>query len=113
MTLYEYIKKTPKGEEITVSDNIYDLETYFYNDPPQDDWQQAMLDFASKLNVVSFTKHGVVVDMYDLIERNLDNLEAADLFYITDVDGIMDDMENILAGNVSEDWFVKFVDCLV
>lgn len=111
MTLKEYILKTPKGEEIIVSDDVYDLEVYFYNDRPKDDWDRAMMDFAQKLNIVGYTNHGVIVDMYELIERNVDNVSG--LFYIADVDSIMDDMENILAGNVPEDWFKEFVSLLV
>lgn len=112
MTLLDYIKQTPEGEEITVWDDTYDLEVYFYNQS-DDAWDRAMLDLASKLNVVDVHNDGVVVDLYELIERNIDNPEFANLFYDVDVDSIMDDMEAILAGNVSEDWFNTFVRSLV
>ena len=109
MTLLEFIKQFPEGEEITVWDDTYDLEVYFYNQS-DDAWDRAMLDLASKLNVVEVHNDGVVVDLYELIERNLSNISG--LFYEPDVDIIMDDMEAILAGSVSEDWFNTFVDCL-
>lgn len=32
MTLYEYILSNPDGAEITVFDDTYDIEAYFYND---------------------------------------------------------------------------------
>ena len=112
MTLKEYIWNTPEGDEITVWDKDYDMEVYFYNQE-YDAWDQAMMDLASKLDVINTTNGGVVVNLSELIERNIDALSASDLFYDTDIDSIMDDMESILAGNVSEDWLQKFVDCLV
>jgi len=111
MTLKDYLMQTSEGEEITVWDDTYDIEVYFYNQTG-DAWDDAMMDFASKLDIVDVKNSGVVVDMYGLIERNIDALEASDLFIHPDVDSIMDDMENILAGYVSEDWLVKFVSCL-
>ena len=48
----------------------------------------------------------------DLIERNLSNLDFLDLFIDCDIDLIMDDIENILAGNVSERWLKNFVNAL-
>lgn len=111
MTLLDYIKTTPEGDEITVWDKDYDMEVYFYNQE-YDAWEQSMMDLASKLDVINTTNGGVVVNLSELIERNIDALSASDLFYDTDIDSIMDDMESILAGNVSEDWLNKFVDCL-
>ena len=113
MTLFEYILSTPEDEEITVWDSVYDMETYFYNQE-NDAWDKAMLDLAKKLNVVEITSNGVTVDLYDLISRNIDNIRDSALFYDPDldVDEVMDDMENILAGNVSEFWFEAFVSCL-
>ena len=112
MTLLDFIKQTPEGEEITVWDDTCDLEVYFYNQSG-DAWDRAMLDLASKLNVVEVRNDGVVVDLYELIERNIDNPEFDELFYVIDIDDIMYDMDAILAGNVSEDWFNTFVHCLV
>ena len=111
MTLLDFIKQTPEGEEITVWDDTCDLEVYFYNES-RDSWDRIMLDLASKLNVVEVRNDGVVVDLYELIERNIDNPEFDELFYVVDIDDIVYSMENILAGYVSEDWFNTFVDCL-
>lgn len=52
------------------------------------------------------------MNLSDVIEKNLDNLTKADLFIDNDLDSIMVDMENILAGNVSGNWMEKFVECL-
>jgi hypothetical protein len=87
------------------------METYFYNQV-DDAWDRAMMDLADKLNVLSVRDDGAIVDLYELIERNQPALEASGLFYDTDVDAIMEDMASILAGNVSEAWMVKFVNCL-
>jgi hypothetical protein len=111
MTLKEYLLECPEGEEITVWDNDWDMEAYFCNQT-DDAWDQAMMDLASKLNVIEVHDDGVIVDLYDLIGRNQPALEESGLFYDADVDAIMEDMENVLAGNVSEAWLVKFVDCL-
>ena len=112
MTLKEYLVQMPEGEEVTVWDNTYDIETYFYNQTG-DVWDDAMMDLADKLDIVSIDTNGVTVDFYGLIERNIDNIDRAGLFGMPFVDAIMDDMENILAGCVSEDWFDIFVNCLV
>lgn len=111
MTLKDYLIQTAEGEETAVWDNTYDIEVYFYNQI-DDDWDKTMMDLASKLNVVAIRDGGVIVDLYDLMENNIDALTEADLFITTDVDDIMDDMESILAGYVSESWLRKFVDCL-
>ena len=106
MTLKEYLLECPEGEEITVWDKDYDIEVYFYGQ--SDD--EAMMDLASKLNIVDIHNDGVTVDFSDLIERNIDNISG--LFYYPDIDAIIGDMEAILAGGVSEDWFKEFVSCL-
>lgn len=110
-TLKSYIHQFPEGDEITVWDNVYDIEFYCYNQE-NDAWDSAMMKLANKLNVVQVSSRGVTVDLTDLIERNLGNLKKAGLFISPDIDDIMDDMESILAGNVSENWFIKFVSCL-
>ena len=37
MTLYEYLKSTKEGTEVTIWDNDYDIESYFYNDEDTED----------------------------------------------------------------------------
>lgn len=112
MTLRAYLHKMEQGDEVTVWDNTYDIEVYFYNQEG-DAWDSAMMKLASKLDVLDVSPNGgVTVDLTGLIERNLGNLRKANLFISLDIDDIMDDMEAILAGNVSENWLVKFVSCL-
>lgn len=113
MTLLDYIKTRPEGDEITVLDNVYDIEVYFYNQL-NDAWDDAMMRLADNLNVLDIDedRDAVTVDLSRLIENHIYDIADSNLFYYTDVDTIMDDMENILAGNVPEDWFVAFVRCL-
>lgn len=111
MTLGEYIRQTDYGSEITVWDKDYDIEVYFDN-YGDDEWSKAMMTLADKLDIVKFGNDGVVVNMSDVIERNIDNPAFEDLFIDVDVDAIMDDMMNILAGYVSEAWLTKFANCL-
>ena len=112
MTLYEYIKKANDGEEITVCDAEYDIEVYFYNDKPDDEWQRAMLELAKLLTVTEECGDGVTVDLSNLVERKIEKLKNANLFFKCKVDTIMYDMNSILSGYVSEDWLCKFVTVL-
>lgn len=109
MTLYEYIENC-KDDEITVFDADYDMETYFYKTDDADEWDKAMMDLAKVLNVVEFSKYGVTVDLSRQIEKNLGKMN--DLFNICEIDEIMEGMDLILAGNVSEKWLTRFVEAL-
>lgn len=113
MKLREYMQLTELGAEITVIDNEYDCEMYFYNNGfDTDDWNNSMIELSKKLNITKILSDRVEVDFSILIEHNIDNLNKADLFYYCDVDSIMDDMNSIMSGAVSEDWLKTFVDCL-
>ena len=112
MTLFEYLQLC-NDEEITVFDKDYDMETYFYkNDYSEDRWSNAMIDLSKKLEVVSVSDGAVIANLSNVIEAKMKMLKKADLFRHCNIEAIMDDMMNILAGNVSEDWLVKFVSCL-
>lgn len=112
MTLGNYLRQTPKWTEVTVWDDIYDIEVYFDN-MEDDIWSRAMMKFADKLEIIKFSGNGgVTVNMTEVIERNLNNPEFQDLFIDVSTDAIMCDMENILSGYVSEGWLVTFVNCL-
>lgn len=111
MTLYEYIQYSA-DEEITVWDNDYDIETYFYRNDGKDAWDKAMNDIAKCLSVVEFRNGGVVVNLSEVIENKLPELKNADLFKNCYIDDIMDDIGSIFAGYVSEDWLVLFADIL-
>ena len=112
MKLYDYLKTLEEGTELTVWDTDYDIESYFYNDEPDDDWQTSMLELAKLLDVIEVKKRGVVVNISEVIEKKLNELKEANLFRRCTVDLIMNDIENILAGHVSDEWFKKFVDVL-
>ena len=115
MKLYDYLVTLEEGTELTVWDENYDIESYFYNDEPEDeddDWQTSMLDLAKLLDVTETKKCGVIVNLSEVIEKKLDELKEANLFRRCTTDSIMNDMENILSGYVSEEWFKKFVDVL-
>ena len=112
MKLYEYLNLMPEGEELTVWDKNYDMETYFYGGKPDDKWDKAMSDLSKLLTIEEIRNNGVTVNLSEIIKNKLENLNKADLFIRCDIDSIMDDIDNILAGNVSENWMEQFVDAL-
>ena len=111
MTLYEYLEQTTDWE-ITVWDKDYDIETYFYKTNGKDKWDKAMNDLAKLLTILRFSKDGLVVNLAEVIEKKLPQLEKADLFKVCKIDWIMNDLDSILAGNVSENWLEEFVEAL-
>ena len=112
MTLYDYLNLMPEGEELTVWDKDYDMETYFYGGKPDDAWDKAMSDLSQLLTITEIRSGGVIVNLSEIIENKLDSLDETNLFIRCDIDSIMDDIDNILAGYVSESWMQKFVDAL-
>ena len=112
MKLYDYLTTLEEGTELTVWDKDYDIESYFYNDEADDDWQTSMLDLAKLLEVIEIKKRGVIVNISEVIENKINELKEADLFLRCTTNKIMGSMEGILAGCVSEEWFKKFVDVL-
>ena len=112
MKLYEYLDLMPEGEELTVWDKDYDMETYFYGGKPDDKWDKAMSDLSKLLTIEEIKNDGVTVNLSDIIESKIDKLDKANLFIECDIDSIMDDIDNILAGNVSEEWMEEFVVAL-
>lgn len=112
MRLYDYLTTLEEGTELTVWDVDYDIESYFYNDEPDDDWQTSMLELAKLLDVTEVKERGVIVNLSEVIEKKLKELKEADLFLRCTTNRIMGSMEGILAGDVSEEWFKEFVDVL-
>lgn len=112
MTLYEYLKSREDGAEITVYDKDYDMETYFYNDVPDDDWNKAIEDLSKLLTVTKIINDSVEVNFSELIESKMDNIKKAELFDECDIDEIIEYLNYIIAGNVSEKWMCKFVEAL-
>ena len=112
MTLYDYLKLMPEGEELTVFDKDYDMETYFYGGKPNDKWDKAMFNLSKLLTIEEIRNNGVTVNLSKIIENRIEELSNANLFIRCDIDSIMDDIDNILAGNVSENWMDEFVSIL-
>ena len=112
MKLYDYIKLMPEGEELTVWDKDYDMETYFYSGKPDDKWDKAISDLSKLLTITEIRTGGVIVNLSEVVENNMDKLEKADLFTDYDIDIIMAEMERDIAGNVSENWMEQFVAAL-
>lgn len=113
MTLYEYLKSRENGAEITVYDKDYDMEAYFYNDVPDDEWSLAMEDLAKLVTITNIDVDNIVeVNFSGLIEQKLDNIKKTDLFIKDEVDSIMGCLHEVLSGYVSEKWLRKFVEAL-
>lgn len=113
MTLYDYLSLMEDGYELTVWDEDYDIESYFYNViNVEDSWDKSMIELSKLLNVKEIRNNGVVVNLSKIIEDNLENLSKSNLFIECDIDLIMDDIENIISGYVDEKWMEIFVDAL-
>lgn len=112
MKLYDYMSLTPDMKEITVWDNDYDIETYFYGGSPKDEWDTAIIELSKLLTVKRIENAGITVNFSEVIESRMEKLEAANLFIDCDIDLIMDNLNAIIAGNVSEEWLKEFVAAL-
>lgn len=114
MTLYEYIRQT-EDWETTVFDKDYDTESYFYknnHNEKLDNWDKSMEKLSKLLTVENISEHGVTVNLSELIESKMENLKEAKLFRRTNIDAIMNDIEAIISGYVSEEWMEEFVNAL-
>jgi len=111
MKLAELLQKSEN--EFTVWDKDYDIEVYF-SWTQNDEWDKAMCKIADALEVVECDEEEctATVNMADVIEKNINNGVFEKIFINNDVDSIMDDIEHIFAGYVSEDWIKKFADSL-
>ena len=113
MKLYDVLELTDK--EVTVWDKDYDIEVYFYGikgkKKPIPEWDKAMQELAKILDVVELSK-GVTVNLSEVIESKMSEIKETDLFIKSDIDFIMADIMNILAGYVSDNWLTKFVNAL-
>ena len=71
-----------------------------------------MNDLAKLLTISRFSKEGLVVNLAEVIENKILNLKKSNLFIVCKTDYIMNDIDLILAGNVSEEWLTEFVNIL-
>ena len=115
MTLYDYIKKSTDWE-ITVFDDVYDVEIYFYKPDDYNDldlWDKSMVELSKLLEIVEVSLSWVTVKLSKLIEDNINKINNNNFFMSEmDVDDIMDCMNSIISGNVSEKWMSDFVNVL-
>lgn len=115
MTLYDYIKKSTDWE-ITVWDDDYDVEVYFYKPDDYDNldlWDKSMVELSKLLTVSEFNKNGVYVNLSSLIEKHLTILKEKEIFsHACDIDIIMDEINPILSGNIPEEDMWDFVSVL-
>lgn len=74
MKLYEYLDLMLEGEELTVWDKDYDVETYFYGGEHDDKWDKTMYDLSKLLTVEEIRNNGVVVNLSEIIENKINNL---------------------------------------
>ena len=111
MTLAEYILNSNE-DEITVTDECFDMETYFYPFDMEEKWDRAMQKLAEMLTVKEVNHGTAIVNLSEVIENNLQKLKKADLFTKCSLSAIMRSIEGIIAGNVSEEWFEIFVNTL-
>lgn len=116
MTLYEYIKKSTDWE-ITVWDDVYDVEVYFYKPDDYNNldlWDKSMMELSKLLTISTFNENGVSVNLSSLIEKHLTILKEKEIFTpISDIDEIMFELNSIISGNVSDKWMWDFVSVLI
>ena len=88
------------------------METYFYGGKPHDKCDKSIYDLSKLLTIEEIKRNGVVVNLSEIIEKNVANLKKSELLIRYDIDLIMDDMESIISVNVSETWMEQFVSAL-
>lgn len=117
MTLYDYISITHTGGgEFTIWDKDYDIETYFYKDiiRPDNKWDKAMAKIAHKIEVVDNDYLNVTTNLSEVIEKNVKgNVMFSKLFIENTTEAIMDAIEAIFSGYVSEQWLTDFANSLI
>ena len=117
MTLYEYLLKLEEDLEVTVHDTVYDMEIYFYNDfDEEDSWDNSIKELSKLLTIEKIIRDtdtiDVTVNLSKVIENKINDLNKSGLFIRCNVDSIMYDIDNIIAGYVSENWMKRFVNVL-
>lgn len=103
MKLSEYLALCEDGMEVTVWDDVYDTEVYFYADPVKDDFDKAVSLVAQCLDVVTISDGGVTVNFWGVIEKARRALIDGGFYpENSSVEYLMSDVDAILAGNLSE-----------
>lgn len=119
MKLNEFLDVFSCDNEITVIDDTYDVEMYFYGGHPDytDKFEVSTYKLANLLDVVkidvTYDKQILVtVNLYELITEHAKELEKSELFRRSDIESIMDSMHAIISGYVDDEWMGKFVAIL-
>lgn len=113
MRLSELLKTKEAGFELEVYDSNTDIIGYFYNDEVKDDWDRATWKLADALEVVEiFNDKTCSVNLWELVEKNIDKFKSANLFPDNSVEGIVSEAHPIISGHISEEGYIKFVGCL-
>lgn len=116
MTLYDYVKNS-NDCEITVWDDDYDVEVYFYKPKDYDNldlWNKAMVELSRLLTISTFNENGVSVNLSSIIEKHFITLKEKEIFTLTsDIDEIMFEINSIISGNVPDKWMWDFVSVLI
>lgn len=108
MKLIEILKK---DQEFTCWDTDYDMEFYMeLLDDTEDLYNKGMMAFARCVEVADISPSGVTLKVTELIEHNLQDENFKKLFVDPDIDAVMDDWDNIMAGYASERWYGKFAE---
>ena len=113
-TLYDYLLHCESDEEITVWDTDWDMETYFYTPlNEEDDFHKAMKIVSQCVDVCEIRKNGVEVNFYDVIKKSRNALIAGGFYRENqDADDMMEDVDKILAGNLSEEDTLKWAEII-
>lgn len=117
MTLYEYLLKLEEDTEVTVHDAVYEMEIYFNNYFDEEvSWDNSMKELSKLLTIKKIVRCTdtiyVTVNLSEVVENKINELKKSDLFIRCNVDSIMYDIDNIMAGYVSEKWMKRFVNVL-
>lgn len=112
--LYDYLSLCEDGMEVTVWDKDWDMETHFYTPlNEEDDFEKAMKLIARCVDICEIKKKGVEVNFFDVIKKSKDALIKAGFYNDTqDEDDMMDDVDVILAGNLSEENTLKWAETI-
>lgn len=110
MKLIEVLKK---DEEFTCWDTDYDMEFYMeLLDDSEDSYNKSMMALARCVDVADISPNGLTLKVTELIEYNLQFDDFKELFIDPDIDAVMDDWDNIMAGYASESWYGKFAELI-
>lgn len=109
MKLIELLKE---DQEWTCWDDTYDGEFYMEKLEEDDDYNKAMMAFARCVDIADITPNGLVLKVTELIERNLEREEFRKLFIDPDIDEVMYDWDNIMAGYAAVSWYAKFAELI-